>query len=546
MKIRILLALFLFVSLYSCYEDKGNYNYKAINEVQITSFITNESDYDSEGGYSIGSTVKVSPELTFALDEENVRLGFQWVLFGEVVSRERELVWIADTAGWFSGRDCYLIIQDSVSGLEFVSGIYSNDANAGLQLYIRSDDLTGGWMIVTKRNGDYVIDYANIEHRRDPVTGEYVVVPYTIENVFAERNMGLELGGEIKDLECFFVERGFMTPCQVLILQEGGIGPVYVDGATFQKSISLADEFVGASLPQGVNFARAYDKPKGTILLTDDGQVYLRRKDDPDAYFTGKFPDFSVAIEKGMDAGPFASYRYDELVGLTFDKKNNRFLMLQDRFEYYDGAVEGGVISQVYQAPSEEFTMMNNMGDVEMLYYGSYKDGDDLRYFVMYKNNNPGKDGKYYYMIFKYHRDWETGLWEVIPLIEKVFPSSELLDGKNVFAISPREKQYFLFSGGDQHDKLYGYMFAGDEGGVANARLLYDFKGATIKSIEITDLSSRAVYMGIGLSNGKLCEMGIAADAFINGVTEDYIDFYPQDFGDIQFIRKLRTSSNQW
>lgn len=40
-----------------------------------------------------------------------------------------------------------------------------------------------------------------------------------------------------------------------------------------------------------------------------------------------------------MDAGPFASYRYDELVGLTFDKKNNRFLMLQDRFEYYDGAV---------------------------------------------------------------------------------------------------------------------------------------------------------------------------------------------------------------
>ena len=89
-------------------------------------------------------------------------------------------------------------------------------------------------------------------------------------------------------------------------------------------------------------------------------------------------------------------------------------------------------------------------------------------------------------------------------------------------------------------------MFAGDEGGVANARLLYDFKGATIKSIEVTDLSSRAVYMGIGLSNGKLCEMGIAADAFINGVTEDYIDFYPQDFGDIQFIRKLRTSSNQW
>lgn len=71
-------------------------------------------------------------------------------------------------------------------------------------------------------------------------------------------------------------------------------------------------------------------------------------------------------------------------------------------------------------------------------------------------------------------------------------------------------------------------------------------KEPRLKVIEVTDLSSRAVYMGIGLSNGKLCEMGIAADAFINGVTEDYIDFYPQDFGDIQFIRKLRTGSNQW
>lgn len=545
MKIRILLALFLFVSLYSCYEDKGNYNYKAINEVQITNFITNELE-DYPDGYMIGSTVKVSPELTFALDEENVRLGFQWVLCGEVVSRERELVWIADTAGIFSGRDCYLIIQDSVSGLEYLSGIYSNDANATLQLYIRADDLTGGWMIVTKRNGEYVIDYANVEYRYDPTTDNYVPVPYSIENVFAERNIGLELGGEIKDIECFFVENAWRTACQVLILQKGGIGPVYVDGATFQKSIFLSEEFVGGSLPQGVNFVRAFDKPKGSILLTDDGQVYLKRKEDTEAYFTGRFPDYPVVIEKGMEAGPFVTYRYDELVNLTFDKKNNRFLMLQDRFDYYSGAVEGGVISQVYQAPSEEFTMMNNMGDVEMLFYGGYKDGDDLRFIAMYKNNNPGKEGKYYYMIFRYYEDWQTGLWEVIPLVEKVFPSSELIDGKNIFAVSPKDKQYLLFSGGAQHDKLYGYMYAGDEGGVANARLLYDFKGATIKNIEVTGASSRGVYVGIGLSNGKLCEMVVSADAFINGVTEDNIDVYPQNFGDIQFIRKLKTSSTSW
>ena len=76
--------------LAACYDDKGNYNYEAMNDITIT---FNERSYSAV----LGEVVKIEPQLSFTIKEDQKALKFEWSFLGKIISRDRNLEFKADT-----------------------------------------------------------------------------------------------------------------------------------------------------------------------------------------------------------------------------------------------------------------------------------------------------------------------------------------------------------------------------------------------------------------------------------------------------------------
>ena len=74
----------------SCYEDKGNYDYREMNDIEIS--VETESS-----SYALGDKVISKPKLVFTLGKEPSDLSYEWTFDGHVIADTRDLEWIADT-----------------------------------------------------------------------------------------------------------------------------------------------------------------------------------------------------------------------------------------------------------------------------------------------------------------------------------------------------------------------------------------------------------------------------------------------------------------
>lgn len=76
---------------YLLYDDKGNYDYKQVNDIEI-SF----PDYNFE--QVIGETFKLYPKFTYKYkDTANLNLSYKWAIGERVIGENRQLVWQVDT-----------------------------------------------------------------------------------------------------------------------------------------------------------------------------------------------------------------------------------------------------------------------------------------------------------------------------------------------------------------------------------------------------------------------------------------------------------------
>lgn len=81
----------LILSFIGCYDDKGNYDYADLNEIQIEEF-----NYISSP--TLGDTIRIVPKFTYSKgDSSNVELSYEWTFAGKVIGNERNLEWIIDT-----------------------------------------------------------------------------------------------------------------------------------------------------------------------------------------------------------------------------------------------------------------------------------------------------------------------------------------------------------------------------------------------------------------------------------------------------------------
>ena len=538
-----ILGLLVMFFLLGCYDDKGNYEYHDINSVEIEDIrIVYENNYIP----NIGEEVIFRPELKFALDSTATNFTYEWNFFGEVVSHERVFHWIADTAGSFFGQMIFTV-TDTLLNISYVYddiSIMVNDPNVVNN---------AGWLVLSELNGVSCLSLIQDVYDYEPE--EPVYMPIVDVDMYAKQNDGESLGGKPLGMALFWTtpESFFDDPIrQVLILQEGGLGTIYVEASNFKKSISLSEEFFDGVLPAGETFVNAWDRTHTTALCTSDGQLYLRIKENPAIIFSGKF-DEPLAVENGMNITHYAAERgYEGRVALVFDAANNRFLSLYDvtNIGYEeDNYMTHGALREIVEEENSTMLSLREMGNVDMLYVGASEIMGESYYPIVYRDNNVGSDNYGKVMIRKIRcvqnfSDDATMIYEAQSEWEIPFPGESFMNGNTIFANSKRDFEMLLFSGGANNTLLYAWPFEGENGGTVAPRAVFDFGGPAIKHIFVAGYGDALV----ALEDGTIYQFSMTEEILKEGGIRENTWWYKyeENFGDICSILRFPLAVNDW
>ena len=141
MKIKILLTVMSLLAITSCYEDKGNYDYREMNDIEIS--VETESSF-----YALGDKVISKPELVFTLGKENSDLSYEWTFDGHVIGDTKDLEWIADTIA--STKELRLAVLDNNTGVTYFGSTY---------ISVSSAYASNGWVVLSEKEGNSTLSF---------------------------------------------------------------------------------------------------------------------------------------------------------------------------------------------------------------------------------------------------------------------------------------------------------------------------------------------------------------------------------------------------
>ena len=190
-KIYSISLLFSVVFLTACYDDKGNYDYKDINEIKIS--------FDGEGFLSktFGEVLELKPTFNIDLSQNPDRYTYLWKLNDE--TREG---WDQPTFKWkidevVQHGNISLEVTDKQTGVVYmervtleVVGVYENRCS---------------WMILSDVGGKSQLSYFNtLEYDENADT---IIASRLILDVYGIANNGAELGSGPIALQEHFREK---------------------------------------------------------------------------------------------------------------------------------------------------------------------------------------------------------------------------------------------------------------------------------------------------------------------------------------------------
>ena len=116
MKIKdIYILCLLGVLFFSCYEDKGNYNYEDVNQlkIQFTDEVIN---------CIMGDTLEIVPIYKFTTDSSHANLTYEWSFLDSVISTERNLNYILPEKT--INEYVYLRVFDHNTNVSYISQVF--------------------------------------------------------------------------------------------------------------------------------------------------------------------------------------------------------------------------------------------------------------------------------------------------------------------------------------------------------------------------------------------------------------------------------------
>lgn len=544
MKIHTLFtAIFLLFIVTSCYKDKGNYDYKEMNDIEVS--VKVEDEY---GTYALGDIVTSTPELTFALGQENTNLEYEWSFAGKVISHTRNLEWVADTIA--SSKALQLAVLDKSTGVTYFGHTY---------ISVSSKYATDGWVVLSEKDGNSTLAFLSHRNGFNPPTG-------VVRDVYQMIN-GHPMGTGPMSVYPHWTNQ--WDPEEkaswLWIAQKGGQGALEVSGSSYQQKVTLSQMFLDQAYPEGFTPAAVMDLQILSLAIGEDGTIYTRVKETNKLFNTGRFIDRPLTSDaKGevkVDGSMIAYVRFDYHGGLLcYDKNTSQYLHIGDYVDYDSGETRVGKVLplKVDEGDYKEGdARLNNMRDYKVHFIGAAAEGSefDMPYMAVIEDQM----GKFYLQRFTV--DWYNGKMKEIPTkfeSQEEMPSlGSVINGssKNCFTLCRYQKEApYMFISKDNMLYLY-YMTSGKLYPCAQFE-------STITSMDVNTYNNRN--LAVGLENGDIIILkGIrSADGepnldryVINGgniiqVTDaknDFVLFHEKDFGRVvQIFYKWNQQWNEY
>lgn len=524
MKISFILLVAIVLGLNSCYEDKGNCNYKYLVAIEIGKF--------SDAGRidkTLGDTLRISPEFTYSAADTVMNLKYTWTFIDKVISKERNLEYILDTIAM--GK-LVLKVEDVDHEVYFIQ-----DCNLSVGYKYQ----TGGFLVLSEKDGNSSLSFLKDGKTHYDSFGNLDSIEFdVVKDVYQLENNDVLKGKPVKVHEHFCKDGA--TKGQTLVLLENSL--VDVNSLTFQKEVTGDQIFVGG-WPAGLKPADAFFM-EWTDLLTDEkGHLYSRIKSTNKLFHSEYFLPEPMTFEKEVMSkieivlAKFANPQFC----LLYDGAHNRYLTVLDVVDLDDGINEAGMVqaldvSMTSGGYPEGFVPLEDLGEYKPVYTG-YVSGDqggrDITYFVLLE-----KDGRYYHQEFTVTRNVSSFIISKMSMRE--IPSmADIPDDKSVVYALPYDHfgWYVFVSKGNQ---LYMYDRESPENGV---KLFYTFDG------EVTCMDSEFYWskcLGVGLSNGRVAvlKMQGAKNAQTDGEKLFWESPLNENLGRVKSIRYKVQSGNGW
>lgn len=402
---KIIYITFLFLVTFNficCYDDKGNYEYKQVNDIEI-SF----PDYDFE--QVIGETFKLYPKFTYKYkDTANLNLSYKWAIGERVIGENRQLVWQVDT-------------NEQVEIALYVTNIDDNMVYMGSTIVRPTSIYTwyNSYLVLSEKNGKSILSFVRYDEKED-ASGETiydefdrpVLVNQVYEDIYYNENKD-ELGSKPLFIQ-EHIAKIFPSEGHVIVFQEGGQGSVDLDGTSMKKDILLVESFSKGSYPADFHPTNAEMMTYTHLIENHDGKIYSKIKESYKLFQSGYYIHTPLMFEnKEIRAHIINSvlandkpYTLLHSIGTT-ENPENRLLLVHDlQYSFTDVNVSGKVVAlpEPTKGWPENFRPLTDLGNCQVINISQYNTGNTKKpgYTMFLKNS----DGSYQYQAFELEREY--------------------------------------------------------------------------------------------------------------------------------------------
>ena len=401
---KIIYITFLFLVTFNficCYDDKGNYEYKQINDIEI-SF----PDYNFE--QVIGETFKLYPKFTYKYkDTANLNLSYKWAIGERVIGENRQLVWQVDT-------------NEQVEIALYVTNIDDNMVYMGSTIVRPTSIYTwyNSYLVLSEKNGKSILSFVRYDEKEnasgETIYDEFdrpVLVNQVYEDIYYNENKD-ELGSKPLFIQ-EHIAKIFPSEGHVIVFQEGGQGSVDLDGTSMKKDILLVESFSKGSYPADFHPTNAEMMTYTHLIENHDGKIYSKIKESYKLFQSGYYIHTPLMFEnKEIRAHIINSvlandkpYTLLHSIGTT-ENPENRLLLVHDlQYSFTDVNVSGKVVAlpEPTKGWPENFRPLTDLGNCQVN-ISQYNTGNTKKpgYTMFLKNS----DGSYQYQAFELEREY--------------------------------------------------------------------------------------------------------------------------------------------
>ena len=310
----------------SCFDDKGNYDYREINELSIAG-IGRDTTYTL---MAFADVLRLQPEIASTLEKDESEYEYEWKLIpsgidinevkdGEdfVIGRDKNLEWLAEAnAGTYAG---FYIVTDKSTGVA-----YRERFSVRLTTM-----MSEGWLVLCDMGG---------EARLDMVVNRDETMDIIAKNIWA--NQDFSVGKPLKLLPCWFRNKH----SRMLLVSEKGT--YEIDKSDMHVGEDTDFKWFFGIVPEVVNLQMAKFSQRCTqgedrwTLVTESGDVYSELAANGVGFF-----GYPVNFIKGerFEAAPFVGVmnRWIYIAGasdpvpvMLYDATNRQFVNIKQKETY--------------------------------------------------------------------------------------------------------------------------------------------------------------------------------------------------------------------